>query len=256
MTPPTIPHCPSCSAPTPTGNFCSACGASLARSRCRACSADVPPAARYCSGCGTPVGAALARPVAASGTFWVYAVAGAALLGLVLFLLVQRAPSGAQQLASAEAAPDAAGVPPDISSMSPRERFDRLYNRIMRAAESGDEGTVSRFTPMALMAYAQLPDIDADARYHAALIKVHTGDAMGARALGDTILAQSPGHLFGYMVRGTVARWQKDEKNLAAAYTDFLRHHDAELKAGRSEYGEHSRALTDFRTAAQGVRRR
>jgi hypothetical protein len=178
------------------------------------------------------------------------------LLGLVLFLLVQRAPSGAPQLATVEAERGAGGAPPDISSMSPRERFDRLYNRIMRAAESGDEGTVSQFTPMALMAYAQLPDIDADARYHLALIKVHTGDAMGARALGDTILAQSPGHLFGYMVRGTVARWQKDAQSLAAAYADFLRHYDAELKAGRSEYGEHSRALTDFRTAAQEARQR
>ena len=45
----------------------------------------------------------------------------------------------------------------------------------MAAAQSGDEPTVSRFTPMALMAYAQLDTIDADARYHAALLEVHTG---------------------------------------------------------------------------------
>jgi hypothetical protein len=135
--------------------------------------------------------------------------------------------------------------------MSPRERFDRLYNRIMRAAESGDEATVTRFTPMALMAYAQLPDIDADARYHAALLKVHTGDVDGARALSDTILSQNPSHLFGYLIRGTVARWQKDDAALASAYAAFLRHYDAEMKAGRGEYSEHSRALEDFRQAAQ-----
>jgi hypothetical protein len=187
--------------------------------------------------------------------FWLYAGGAAALLGLLLFTLVQRAPAGAAQpdTATLAAGPAAADAAPDISAMSPRERFDRLYNRIMRAAESGDEATVSRFTPMALMAYAQLPAIDADARYHAALLKVHTGDATGARALGDTILAQTPGHLFGYMVRGTVARWQKDQQSLEAAYADFLRHHDAELKAGRSEYGEHSRALAEFRTAAQAA---
>ena len=51
--------------------------------------------------------------------------------------------------------------------MSPRERFNRLYNRIMTAAQSGDEATVSRFTPMALMAYAQLDTIDADAEKEA-----------------------------------------------------------------------------------------
>jgi hypothetical protein len=138
--------------------------------------------------------------------------------------------------------------------MSPRERFDRLYNRIMTAAESGDEATVTRFTPMALMAYAQLPDLDADARYHAALLKVHTGDVAGALALSDTILATNPGHLFGYVVRGTVARWQKDDKALAAAYAGFLDHYEAEMKAGRPEYGEHTRALDEFREAAQAAK--
>ena len=36
-----------------------------------------------------------------------------------------------------------AGTPPDISNMSPKERYDRLYNRVMRAAESGDQATVA-----------------------------------------------------------------------------------------------------------------
>ena len=112
-------------------------------------------------------------------------------------------------------------APPDISNMSPRERFDRLYNRVMQAAQSGDEATVTRFTPMALMAYAQLDSLDADARYHAALLEVHTGDVAGPAALADTILTQHPGHLFGYVIRGTVARWQKDDKALARAYRDF-----------------------------------
>ena len=57
-----------------------------------------------------------------------------------------------------------AGAAPDISQLSPRERFDRLFNRIMQAAEQGDTAQVRRFTPMALGAYAQLDTIDADAR--------------------------------------------------------------------------------------------
>ena len=81
------------------------------------------------------------------------------------------------------------GPAPDISNMTPRERFNRLYNRVMQAAQSGDEATVSRFTPMALAAYAQLDTIDSDARYHAALLKVHTGNVAESRALADTILA-------------------------------------------------------------------
>jgi hypothetical protein len=143
-----------------------------------------------------------------------------------------------------------AEAPPDISNMSPRERFNRLYNRVMQAAQSGDEATVTRFTPMALLAYAQLDTIDADARYHTALLKAHTGDVAASGVLADSILIHDPGHLFGYMVQGTVARFRKDEKALSRAYGGFLKHYDAEMKAARPEYAEHRTSLDDFRKAA------
>jgi len=180
-------------------------------------------------------------------------------LGLMLVLLTRQSagPPPAAGPAPAEA-PFAAGgggeTPPDISNMSPRERFDRLFNRVMRAAESGDEATVTNFAPMALMSYAQLDTIDADARYHAALIKLHTGDVPGASALADTLLAKNPGHLFGYVVQGTVARFEKDKAGEAKAYADFLKHYDAEIKANRPEYAEHQRSIDDFHKSALGGR--
>ncbi|HEX3233984.1 MAG TPA: hypothetical protein VHR41_07285 [Gemmatimonadales bacterium] len=134
--------------------------------------------------------------------------------------------------------------------MSPKERFNRLYNRVMQAAQSGDEATVTRFMPMALMAYAQLDTVDADARYHAALLEVHTNNVDAARAQGDTILTKTPGHLFGYIILGTVARFRKDAKALDQAYSGFMKHYDAEVKVGRPEYEEHRRSLEDFRGAA------
>ncbi len=150
--------------------------------------------------------------------------------------------------------PVAAGEsPPDLSAMSPRERFNRLYNRVMRAAQAGDEATVSRFTPMALAAYEMLDSLDADARYHAALIRAHTGDVEAARALGDSILARTPGHLLGYVVLGTAARWRKDDKALQQAYRAFLAKYDAEMKAKRPEYSEHRFSIDEFRRAAQGA---
>jgi hypothetical protein len=186
-------------------------------------------------------------------------IAGAALVGLLGAILVgitrrPTAPPVSEEL-TADAPTTPAGTPPDISNMSPRERFNRLYNRIMSAAQSGDEATVTRFTPMALMAYAQLDTIDADARYHAALLRVHTGDVEAARALADTILAAAPGHLFGYIIRGTVARFRKNDAALDGAYSEFLKHYDAETKAARPEYQEHQRSLEDFRTAALQSRR-
>jgi hypothetical protein len=177
-----------------------------------------------------------------------------ALAALLTVLLVMVARDSKSALAQPEVAaieqPQAGEAPPDISSMSPRERFNRLYNRVMRAAQSGDEATVNRFTPMALMAYAQLDTVDADARYHAALLKVHTGDVDASRALADTILAQNPGHLFGYLIRGTVARFRKDDKQLTRAYAGFLKRYDQEIKLGRPEYSEHQTSLNDFRKAA------
>ncbi|HTO74075.1 MAG TPA: hypothetical protein VMJ30_09650 [Gemmatimonadales bacterium] len=182
------------------------------------------------------------------------AIVGA--LALVLYF-VSRNGTPAQPVADAPSAPFAAGVggaaeaPPDISQMSPRERFDRLYNRIMKAAETGNESEVTRFTPMALMAYQQLDTVDADARFHAALLKLHTGDVAGARALGDTVLKQNPGHLFGYIILGTVARWSKDEADLKRQYAAVLKHYDAEVKADRPEYQDHARSLADFKKAAE-----
>lgn len=148
------------------------------------------------------------------------------------------------------------GTPPDISNMTPRERFDRLFNRIMRAAEQGDGATVERFAPMALSAYGMLDsaDVNADARYHSALIRLHTGDVDGAGALADTILKKQPGHLFGIIIRGTIARFRKDQKALDQSYTDFLAHYDAETKAKRPEYAEHPRALDEFLKAARAAR--
>jgi hypothetical protein len=171
-------------------------------------------------------------------------------------MVIRGSPAPAAAAAPTEAPFDdgGGGAPPDISNMSPRERFDRLYNRVMRAAQSGDEATVTRFTPMALMAYAQLDTLDADARYHAALLQVHTGDVAGPTAQADTILRQTPGHLFGYIIRGTVARWQKDDKSLASAYAGFLEHYDAELKAGRVEYDEHKVSVDEFHKAAVQAR--
>ena len=65
------------------------------------------------------------------------------------------------------------------------------------------------------------------------------------------ILAIQPGHLLGYVVLGTTARWAKDEAALAKAYRDFLAHYDAEMKANRPEYGEHRGSIDGFRREAQ-----
>jgi hypothetical protein len=218
------------------------------------------PGARFCSGCGRAAGAGVKAP-APDRTPWM--IAGAALVALLVVLLIMLSRGPATPALAAAGDPGAAigdngggseGTPPDISNMSPKERFDRLYNRVMRAAQAGDEATVTRFTPMALMAYGQLDSVDADARYHAALLQVHSGDVTGPTALADTILAGQPGHLFGYIIRGTVARWRKDDRALSRAYLGFLQHYEAEMKADRPEYAEHKVSIDEFHKQAEAAK--
>lgn len=243
--------CAACGAQA-SGNFCNHCGAPLGPASCPRCQAPLRRGARFCASCG-----AASPLVSASGgttrTPWtIAAVAGVALLGLILFMVIRKEP-GAQ--AQSPAAPfvgaAGSGTPPDLSTMTPRERFDRLYNRIMAAAESGDQATVAQFTPMAISAYNMLDTVDVDARYHLALLKVHTGDMDAVSAVADTILATSPGHLFGYMIRGAVARFRGDDAAKKKAYSDFLAHYEAELGAERQEYTDHQRAVDEFLKAAR-----
>jgi hypothetical protein len=174
------------------------------------------------------------------------------MLALLLFVVVRGEPTQAAPPSGPVGPSGETGMAaPDISQLSPKERFDRLYNRVMQAAQSGDQATMTRFMPMALGAYEMLDSVDADARYHAALLRVHNGDVAGSRALGDSILAAQPGHLLGYVVLGTTARWAKDDSTLARAHREFLAHYDAEIKADRREYGEHRVSIDGFRREAQ-----
>ena len=263
--------CPACGSPA-SGSFCSACGASLVARACAGCRAELSPQARYCHRCGRPTGPgagpAATRLAPRERTAWI--VAGGlclVLLAAILFTVVREAPApAAPDMANAgaqggrEASPGggpfsagAAGTAPDISQMTPRERFDRLFNRVMQAAEQRDTAQVERFTPMALGAYAQLDSVNTDARYHAAVLRLQVGDAGGALALADTILARSPGHLFGYIVRGAAAAFQGDTTTARRAGREFLSHYDAELKANRIEYREHEPAIEDFKRQAESA---
>jgi hypothetical protein len=143
------------------------------------------------------------------------------------------------------------GRAPDISAMTPQERFDRLFNRIMQAGERRDSVEVRRFTPMALGAYQQLDDRDIDARYHAAVLHIGVGDFAPAYALADSILAESPHHLFGSIIRGTAAELQGDSAARTRAEREFLRDYPAETAAKRVEYLEHKPVIDEFKKEAE-----
>ncbi len=268
LTGPSTINCGACgAAAATTARFCGSCGASLAARRCDRCGAELSNRARFCHRCGRPALPGLAaggsgggRPARSEQTAWIVAAAIVALLiGAIVWWVERGTPApAAPDMANpgaGGAAPFAGGAPagaaPDISRMSPRERFDRLFNRVMTAADQGDSATVATFTPMALGAYAQLDTVDADARYHAALLMLQVGGVPGAVALADSIERAQPGHLFAYLIRGAAADLAQNDTLRRRAYRDFLQHYPAEERANRPEYREHQPAIDEFRRKAE-----
>ena len=140
--------------------------------------------------------------------------------------------------------------PPDISQMSPEERATRLYNRVMLLHTQGKADSAGFFLPMALQAYAMLPALDVDARYHIGVLDLTSGDAAGALAQADTIRRAVPTHLFGFMLRARGLDLKRDAAGARRAYADFLRNEAAERTRQRPEYGEHAENLDAFHQQA------
>ena len=213
--------CASCGAAA-TGKFCSSCGAPLDGAACAVCRAPLTPGAKFCHRCGTPAGASAQRAAAAPpsgvGNALPWAVAAIALLALIALAAGQRfarPPQGDAQAAT----PPAGMRAPDISALSPSERAERLYDRVMGAAERGLVDSVAFFMPMAIQSYAALGALTLDQRYDLGRLGEVAGDASLAQAQADTILREQPRHLLGLLLASRAARLRGDEP----AARDFLR---------------------------------
>ncbi|HXH28158.1 MAG TPA: hypothetical protein VNL37_03880, partial [Candidatus Polarisedimenticolia bacterium] len=154
--------------------------------------------------------------------------------------------------AGAAGANPAPGTPPDISQMSPRERFLRLQDRVERAAESGDSATARQFAPMAIAAYGMLDSFDVDVRFHAGIMHTELGQFPEAAALADTIEAADRGNLLGEILRMEIARARRDSTALARNRRAFLAAYDRQIARARPEYQEHQAMLEDYHRRLAG----
>jgi tetratricopeptide (TPR) repeat protein len=184
-----------------------------------------------------------------------WGLAGVALGALVTILAMRgtRSSGAGSETFPEPTAPFASsgGVrPPDISQMTPEERATRLYNRVMTLVENGRADSAQFFLPMALSAYAQLPTLDADTRFHVGMLELAAGDANAALAEADTIGRSIPTHLFIYILRAHAYEELGNKALEQKAYADFLRHETAELALKRSEYDEHRNPLNSFHNEA------
>src|SRR2546425_9465296 len=221
---------------------------------CQACGASLAATARFCHKCGAQVGGAQSSGWRA-GLPW--SVAGAA-LGALLTVVALRLGAGSWEQGAGDAAeataPRSQLPAPDISQMSPEERATRLYNRVMLLHTQGKADSAEFFLPMALQAYAMLPALDVDARYHLGVLDLTGGDYAAALAQADSIRRAVPTHLFAFMLRARALELRRDSAGAHRAYRDFLQNEAAERARKRPEYTDHQDNLDAFH--AQATQRR
>lgn len=215
--------------------FCSACGAPLA------------PGAAFCHRCGAAVGAGRAAPSAANASFLIWGVASLAVVALLAFVGGQMFGRRDANRATADGGP---GIPtmqaPDISSMSPQERADRLFKRVMQYVSAGKLDSAQFFAPMAIGAFEAIQPPTAHTRYDLGLVALMTGDQAIAAAQADSILRASPTHLLGLMLAEGVAETRGDTVAVRALNKRLVAADQSERAKALPEYTEHA---SDIRSA-------
>ncbi len=255
--------CPNCQTEAGDAAFCADCGTALRGSRCTRCDAPLPPGARFCTQCGETLRGS------ASNLPWY--IAGAAIIALVAVILVPVLTRGrgggadsttlgangapflsptSDPAAGGGSTPAGLGAPGPLTG-TPREQADRLFNRIMTAMQSGDQQQAQFFMPMAITAYENVPNLDADGLYHLSVLQTAAGDAAAALSTARKILASSPDHLLGLAAAAQAADKTGDTAAAVRYYRHFLDSYDAEKAKSLPEYTEHTQVLPEYRTDAE-----
>jgi hypothetical protein len=213
-----------------SGKFCASCGAPLS------------PTAKYCHRCGAPTdgsaGARATAPGAPATQVLPWAVAAIALLCLLAFIVGQNWRRGTPPPAAGVADAPARAV--DISQMSPEERADRLFQRVMTYVSDGKTDSVQFFAPMAIQSVLALAPLDAHRRYDLGLLAMVAGDATMASAQADTILAANPTHLLGLTLGMRIAGMRSDAVTRRRYADRLLAALDRERATRLPEYVDHA----------------
>ena len=269
---PTPSVCPRCSA-TGTGRFCTECGAPLNDAPCAVCGQPLTAGSKFCHHCGATAGASsAARPATGGATMantLPWAVAAIAFLTLFAMLASKgfNAKRGSAVDAPMNALPNPSvdvgaagqtGAPfaaaggaaaggiraPDISSLSPTDIANRLFDRVMRLNDQGKADSVAFFAPMAIQAYQMVESeqghpLDDDQRFDVGRIGEVAGALQIAKAQADTILQQHPDHLLGLLLAGQAAKLSGNTSALNEYKATFQRVKTRELAKNLPEYKRH-----------------
>lgn len=146
---------------------------------------------------------------------------------------------GDAPLAGGDASGAAVVRAPDISALSPGERADRLFDRVMRLKEEGKQDSVEFFAPMVMSAYQMIGPLNADQHYDLGRIGEVTGVTDLARAEADTILRTNPTHLLGLILAAHAATAANQASAARGFYRRLVAAAPAETTKALPEYTRH-----------------
>jgi hypothetical protein len=217
---------------------------------CESCGAELKPQARFCHACGAQVGSAA---VASSWSLQTLALIGAAVLaaagGMAYLLVPATKPAAVQTSAPRPASSGPQAI--DLSTMSPREAADRLFNRVMTADETGDAAQATQFAPMALQAYQRAEPLDADGHYHVGLLNLVQFDAGRVREEIRVQEKVSPNHLLALDLTYKLARHGGNEAEQTEVLVRYGASFDGEIASKRPEYEAHRVTIDKLLTLAK-----
>ena len=133
---------------------------------------------------------------------------------------------------------------PDISAMSPEERANRLYDRIMQLDGEGKTDSVQMIAlNMFIPQLRSMEPLDLHLRYDLGRVGVAAQTADVATAQADTILGQAPNHLLGLALGIRAARFRGDEPAARAYEKKLLEVERSELAKNLPEYELHRKDI-------------
>ncbi len=223
-----------------------------AGSECQTCGATLASDARFCHRCGTPVPGTpvRARTSAKRTSILVYSVAAVSIIGAtVVAVVLTYGNRGGPTPDVMERSAGQRASTVDLSTMTPRQAADRLFNRVMSASERGDSEEVARFAPMAVAAYARVSNLDLDARYHLGLLSLQLDDLDQVREQIAIMKQSAPRHLLALVLEHDVASRAGDFAAANRAAAAFEAAFNDELAQTRPEYEAHRSAIDRFRDA-------
>ena len=242
------PFCPECGKAA-TSNFCQHCGAKLGGRFCNQCGAKIAPNAKFCNQCGDKAGragggggghrAAAAETVSRQNLPWW--IAGIAMFGLIIVVgTTQLARGGLSQPDPVQPAPrTGAGTLPDLSSMTPIEAANRLFNRVMSAVENGDSLQAQQFMPMAVGAYERARPLNADGLFHLSMLLRTAGALDDALATAQQILEADPDHLLGLQAAAEASAELGRDAEAVSYYRHIVDVYTPQMARQLAEYLEH-----------------